>query len=208
MEPYIILTPVGSHKIYCIREFLDSAWSMLPPPEEIWICVDLDQNLDTSSWKARIFYSPAIEENSSELFRISMAREILRQKFVWSKYDWAFWLDSDIFCPKETPRILFEIAEKEKVLMVSNRYPGRSSGKWSGSGCMLTSKIACTASRFWVGHMGEKHISEDYIFLSIIDQASWIFQETLGRRGRVIGDFVEVRHLLKRNLGENLPKGD
>ena len=54
--------------------------------------------------------------------------------------------------------------------------------------------------------MGEKHISEDYIFLSIIDQASWIFQETLGRRGRVIGDFVEVRHLLKRNLGENLPK--
>ena len=68
---------------------------------------------------------------------------------------------------------------------------------------MLTHKIACTASRFWIGRIMdtegvEKHLSEDFVFFAIFDQGRNFLKRWTGRTGRVCGEFVKVDHRFKR----------
>jgi len=200
MEPYIVLTPFGDHKHYALKEFIRSLNKLRPQPEMKIICADLDTKYkdELESYDLVVYYSPEIFSPPSYLERICMSREILRKKFIYSNYEWSLWIDSDIIVPPDTPRILYKIAKDSNCLVVSNGYPGSYGHEheiWHGSGVMLTNKLACTGSRFWVADFNGKHLSEDFVFLSILDQGSYFIEQYTGRKARIVGEFVKVKHL-------------
>ena len=197
---YIVLTPVGNHKLYSLDQFLEAVRRFEPKPAEIVLCIDLDCPRKDEISKIediKVLYNPEIFVSPSYLERICSAREILRKYFIYSKYEWALWIDSDIICPPETPKVLLKVAEKKNCILVSNQYPARTTGYWSGSGCMLTHKLACTLSKFWIGRLGKKNISEDFVFLSIVDKSKYFIREFLGKEARVVGKFIKVEHILR-----------
>jgi hypothetical protein len=194
---YILLSPIGEHKKYSVEDFITSIHNFEHKPSDIVFCVDLDSSL--VSLKERkdltILFNPEIFIGPSYLERICSAREILRKYFIYGPHTWALWIDSDIIAPPETPDVLLDVAEKEDCLLVCNKYDGRTGHKWSGSGVMLTHKYACTISRFWVGSIEDRNISEDFVFFSIFDQARHVLKMKSGKKNtRVIGEFVETYH--------------
>ena len=202
MPEYILLSPIGDHRTRHLEEFISSIKNFDPPPKEIILCVDIDTELDWDIDGVTIKYNPEIIAYRSYLDRICSAREILRKHFIYGKYNLALWLDSDIIAPPELPSTLYDVMEREKVLLVVNKYQGRTPGSmWCGSGVMLTSRTSCTASRFWVGVIhdldgAEKHLSEDFVFFSIFDQGKSALKNWTGRSGRVCDEFVKVKHCL------------
>jgi len=198
---YIVLSPVGDHRTKWIDEFIDALKAQTIPPDEIVLCVDLDTNKEIERDDVKFLYSPEIGISRSQLDRICTAREILRNYFIYGKYDFALWVDSDIIVPPELAETLYQVMETRQALIVVNQYQGRSGpeSRWSGSGVMLTHRVACTASHFWVGriidkHGVEKHLSEDLMFFSIIDQGSRFIKRWSGRSGRICKEFVIVSH--------------
>lgn len=205
MPEYIVLSPVGDHRADYLDEFIEAVKNFNPPPKEIVLCLDLDTKLQINNENVTVKYSPEIGSNPSMLSRICSAREILRNHFIYNKYELALWIDSDIICPPELPETLYDVMEKEQCLIVVNKYQGRGEGNnmWCGSGVMLTSKNACTASKFWVGNIyteggEEKHLSEDFVFFAIFDQGKHPLKIWTGRTGRVCDEYVKVKHYLNR----------
>jgi len=202
---YIVLSPVGNRKGYIIGSFLEAVRKFDPPPEEIVLCVSVDAPYDLKTFgDAVIRFNPEISVGDGWLERIASAREILRNYFIYGPYDLALWIDTDIICPPETPKTLYEVMEKEKCLIVVNKVEGRNmDGRLlCGSGVMLTDKIACTASKFWIGRIMdmegvEKHLSEDFVFFAIFDQGRSFLKRWTGRTGRVCNEYVKVNHRWK-----------
>ena len=208
---YILLSPVGQHKRHHLLKFAEAVRNLNPAPEEIVLCLDADSTpisipfLGLPFEKTIIKTNPAIEYPSGDLQRICSAREILRNHFIYhpKKYEYALWVDSDILLPPNTAEVLRQIMEKENCLVVVNKYQGRNRDMWCGSGVMLTSRDACTASRFWVGITHdkdgvEKHLSEDFVFFAILDQGRTFLKGWCGKSGRVCDEYVKVEHLLEK----------
>lgn len=209
MPEYILLSPVGDHRSKHLDEFVEAAKAFNPPPSEIVLCFDLDTKLSPKYEGVTIKYSPEISSHPSTLERICTAREILRNHFIYGKYDLALWIDSDIISPPELPSTLYDVMEREQSLVVVNKYQGRGEPgeMWCGSGVMLTSKNACTASRFWVGNIYtpdgvEKHLSEDFVFFAIFDQGKHPLKIWSGRTGRTCDEYVKVKHHIERREHE------
>jgi len=206
MPPYILLSPVGDHRSKQLKEFIEAAKNFTPPPDKIVLCLDLDTKIDIKTIPDDVIikYSPEISSHPSTLERICSAREILRNHFIYGKYDLALWIDSDIISPPELPSVLYDAMEKEQTLIVVNKYQGRGAvgEMWCGSGVMLTSKSACTASKFWVGNIYtpegvEKHLSEDFVFFAIFDQGKHPLKIWTGRTGRSCEEYVKVKHYIE-----------
>lgn len=207
IPPYIVLSPVGDHKAPYVNEFISASRALVPPPDKIVLCLDLDTSIKiTDSNNVVVRYSPAIDVSRGDLERICMAREILRNYFIYhpQKYEYALWIDTDIMVPPNIMEVLYKVSVDTPALVVVNRYQGRNEGYWSGSGVMLTHRISCEASRFWVGKIydengEEKHLSEDLIFFALFDQGNPFIKMWTGRCGRVSDRYVDVDHRLKNH---------
>lgn len=204
LKDYILLSPIGDHRAVYLDDFLDAVRKFTPPPKEIVLCFDIDTIIDVSKYSDVVIrYSPELFHNKSYLPRIASAREILRKYFIYhpAKYETALWIDCDIIAPPELPAVLHSVMEEEEVHIVVNKYDGRTPGRqWCGSGVMLTSRTACTASIFHVGNIytpdgEEKHLSEDFCFFAIFDQGRHFLKIWTGRSGRICDEYVRVEHL-------------
>jgi hypothetical protein len=205
-DGYLLLSPVGDHRKMYLPRFIEAVMRLSPPPEEVVLCVDADSECfppQPVSRQIRFLVNPAIEYSRGDLQRICSAREILRKFFIYHprRFEYALWVDSDILIPPNTMETLKKVMEEENCLVVVNKYLGRNGNMWCGSGVMLTSLDACTASRFWVGithdkNGVEKHLSEDFVFFSILDQGKVFLKQWCGKSGRTCGEYVKVEHLL------------
>lgn len=207
MKDYVLLSPVGSTRLYAVEEFFKHINRFSYKPAKVVVCVDseTDKEMDRLSITepTRIWGNERLRR--SLLPRIAFARERLRRYFLKkTKLNWALWLDSDILAPPELPEKLLQIAEEKNAILICNQYPGRGEEgfKWSGSGCMLTHRIACDIGRFLVVNFEvggrRRNISEDYNFFSLITGASGIIKRDTGKECRISGDFVAVRHWISK----------
>ena len=205
-QKYIVLSPVGDHKEHVLHEFIEKVKNQIPPPEDIVLCFDIDTQLNPEDYDCIIRYSPELSVHRGFLERICSAREILRNYFIYhpEEYQCALWVDSDIIIPPNTFQTLYDVMEKEQALIVVNKYPGRipkdkEQRKWCGSGLMLTHRIACMISRFYLGKVPRENgkttnLSEDFMFFAGIDQGRYFTKEWTGRSGRICDEFLEVEH--------------
>jgi len=222
LPSYILLTPIGKHKGYSLAEFFENITRFHPSPKEVAFCVGskvLVNRFLPILKKSNIPFTlllfrkeEKVKKTGGILHCIMESREILRKHFLKSGYEWALWLDSDIIPDPDCFLKLYLVAEKHKALVVNSGCPGRDGRIWHGAGLMLTHRIACQLSRFMVSSIstkeGLKNFSEDFMFLSLIEAPGVIYFTKLwtGRSGRVVGDFVSVKHVLapgkERYLGK------
>ncbi len=200
MESYVVLSPVGDTRAKHLNTWLEAVKKLIPPPEEIVICVDTDREFAVPDG-VTILESPAMDYYKGHLERICSAREILRRYFLKKNYPFALWIDNDIILPPETPEVLHEVLNSENVYIVVNKYQGRGDRKWCGSGVMFMERNACLLSRFWVSYIftpegEEKHLSEDFVFFAIFDQGKYFIKDWSGKGGRVCDEYVKVKHIL------------
>jgi hypothetical protein len=205
MLDYIVLSPVGNKKGYVIDSFIEHVKKFDPPPKEIVLCFALDHEYDLTKFHGcTLRFSSKITPKNGSLERICDSREVLRKHFIFhpEKYEHALWIDTDVLCPPELPRVLMEKMDENNCLVVVNKTLGRGGERLlCGSGVMLTHRHACTASRFWVGNIYdqdgvEKHLSEDFVFFAIFDQGNHFFKRWTGRRGRVCDEYVKTKHII------------
>jgi len=203
---YAVLSPIGKHKQHHVQAFFDSIAEFDPLPKLVMICTDFDDPKrdlphveipEVLHDKILIFYSTAIEHYGGSLWRISHAREILRKKFLSTGIEWALWIDSDIICPPETPKVLLDVAENESCIMVRNSYPSRVSDQyWQGTGVLLVHRVGMASSLFWYPDQISPHVSEDYVFISILLESGWLLCKAFGfKKTSITGRFVDVTHL-------------
>ena len=206
---YIALSPIGDHKYETIPAFLEALRNQDPPPDDIVFCFDVDTALNPEEYGVTVRYSPELSVGRGILERICSAREILRKHFIYHPKDYQFglWVDCDIVVPPNLFRTLYEKMEEENALVVVNKYQGRVHGDekrmWCGSGVMLTHKIACMVSQFYLGKVPREdgrltNLSEDFMFFAGIDQGRYFLKQWTGRSGRVCEEFVEVEHRWKK----------
>lgn len=196
---YIVLSPVGHTRAKHLVAWVESVKKLIPPPEEIAICVDVDYEFDIPDG-VTVFKSPVTDYYKGHLERICSGREVLRRYFLRKEYPFALWIDSDIVVPPETPKVLHEAWESENVYVVVNKYAGRNDRLWCGSGVMFMERNACLLSRFWVSYVfgpdgKEHHLSEDFVFFAIFDQGRKLVKDWSGKNGRICKEFVKVEHL-------------
>jgi len=220
-EKYIILTPITAHKLYSLERFLNNITNFEPLPSEIVFCSEPEIKKVIFSWKKvlakkRIKLTPLtlsqkelLEAPPRTLEMITTSRNRLRQYFVLSQYNWALWLDSDIFPERTAPKKLFKVAFSEKYLAVSNYCPGRGEYPWAGIGCTLTHKAICRAIQFQHGSFiweGKEvgWLSEDFCFLAILDRLDPFLQGWIGWKARKIGAFVSVTHEVSPGVEKTL----
>jgi len=204
---YAVLTPIGKHKHRFVQDYINAIAEFEILPRLLMICTDIDdpnQDLpyleipETLHQRILVFKSCAIESYSGMLWRIAMAREILRRKFNSTNIEWALWIDSDIVCPPETPRVLIDIARDENCIMIRNAYPTRHDPErfWHGTGVLLVHRVGMLSSLFWYPSEIIPHVSEDYVFISVLTNSGWFLCQNFGfKRVQRIGRYVEVKHL-------------
>lgn len=205
MEPYILLSPLGDTRAYATEEFFKHIGNFIYKPSEIVVCVEpkAEAELDRLSITGLTKLYGDLTLQSSCLPRIAYAREKLREYFLNTSLDWALWLDSDILAPPELPEKLLQVADEKNSVLICNKYPGRGEEKWSGSGCILTHRVACDVGRFMVVSLDagdrRKNISEDYNFFSLVTGAAPIIKRYTGKESRITGDFVTVKHWINKD---------
>lgn len=224
MDKYIVVSPVGNYMGYVLEEFLTAVKNFQPPPEEIVLAIHLDHDFDLEHPMfdgVTIRFNPEIFVPNKMPPRIATGREILRKHFIYlprsRSINYALSIDTDIICPPETPRVLYEAMEDKKVLIVSNKVKLRGSDRYAaGPACMLMHRIAGTVGKFFRGwyeddehgsypspeYIGKSdvkwaNLSSDLVFFSIIDQCSSYLKYQVGRGGRIRDKFVEVEHRWK-----------
>ena len=205
MLDYIVLSPVGNGKRYIIDRFLEHVRRFDPPPKEIVVCLALDHKFDLNQFDGCVIrYSSEIAAQDGSLERICDSREVLRKYFIYhpANYERALWIDTDVLCPPELPRVLAEKMDEKECLIVVNKTMGRTGERLlCGSGVMLTHRHACTASKFWVGNIyidgKENHLSEDFMFFALFDQGKHSLKRLTGRSGRVCDNYVETNHVIQ-----------
>ena len=222
---YIILTPIAHHKIYSLDRFLKNILSFTFLPKEIVFCSEPEDVITISKWESKLKRKDVklviftlgpevlVEAKKGSLERIKASREHLRHYFINSKFQWALWLDSDVIPESDTPKILSDIALSKKTLVVSSAYPGRGEHSWTGIGCTLTKKEACTLSHFDVGYLypgtkNEKHLSEDFYFFAILEAGNPFIKQWTGWQARIEGNFTSVHHEIYQGVDKYLSKGD
>jgi hypothetical protein len=221
-EDYIILTPITKYKLYSLKRFLKNAINFQPPPREIVLCSEPDiRNEILCHWKKvassqkinftvlTLRQKDLLKAPPKTLERITISRNYLRNYFINSPYNWALWLDSDIFPERNAPKKLFKIALSEKYLAVTNYCPGRGEYLWAGIGCTLTHKAICKAIQFQCGSFvwnGRKvgWLSEDFCFLAILDRLDPFLQGWIGWKSRKIGTFVSLVHEISPGVKKKL----
>jgi len=216
MLDYIVLSPVGNSKRYIIDRFLEHVKRFEPPPREIVVCLALDHKFDLNKFDGcTIRYSSKIAAQNGSLERICDSREVLRKYFIHhpADYEHALWIDTDVLCPPELPRVLAEKMEEKQVLIVVNKTMGRTGERLlCGSGVMLTHRHACTASKFWVGKIyingEEKHLSEDFMFFALFDQGKHTLKKLTGRSGRACDSFVKTNHVIPEKRRKRSVEGE
>lgn len=193
---YVILTPLGSHKLYSIPEFLNRINGLDFPPDKLIFCIDSDQQIDilpTSPNITVLKNDIGIDTYPSSLIRICGARETLRKYFVKNTtVDHALWIDSDILISNNTIDKIFDIISRENPLLLNIGYPGRNGRLWHGGGLMATHKTACTLSRFVIPYIisaGKRTNigSEDYIFIKLLECNSKLISDRT--------DFTTIRRI-------------
>lgn len=227
-EPsYIVLTPVGEEKLYSLKEHYKYASRLIQPPEKILYTADNDlpegkrRKIESIGGEViTVDQSQGIDQfgPGGDVHRIGRSREQLRQVFLKTQAMWGFWIDSDILVPEYAFKNLYDVAIKEKALMVSNGYTGRGGNEvvWHGIGCTLTHRRILQAGRFFVMEFGLekeiekkmiKHVSEDYTFFNIFSgMDSWIKENLDGwDKVRVHGSFCEVYHWIDSSMPEEYP---
>ena len=222
---YIILTPIAHHKIYSLDRFLRNIFSFTFLPKEIVFCSEPEDVVTISKWESKLkrkniklvifTLEPEVlvEARKGSLERIKISREYLRYYFIHSGFQWALWLDSDIIPEVDTPNTLLSLAQSRKSLVVSSEYQGRGEHPWSGIGCTLTKREACTLSHFDIGYLypgtkNEKHLSEDLCFFAILEVGSPFIKQWTGWQARVEGKFVSIHHEINPGVDKYLSKGD
>jgi len=205
LPKYVVLTPIGAHKLYALEEFFKHIARfnykpemvvVAPDPEILYDVLDLSDVLGELTLLVLLAEYPNVYH--SHLARITKARETLREWFLKSNYEYALWLDSDILAPPELPEKLLEVALETKAVVVRNGYPGRSGVIWHGSACMLTHRYACEVGRFIVTSINGMNISEDYNFFSLIKGAEPIIKHKVKMNAIVTGNFVPVKHWMRK----------
>lgn len=205
MEPYILLSPLGDTRVYATEEFFKHVGNFIYKPAEIVVCVEpkVESELNRLGITEITKLLGNLRLRAGYLPRIAYARERLREYFLNTSLDWALWLDSDILAPPELPEKLLQVADEKNSILICNKYPGRGEEKWSGSGCILTHRIACDIGRFMVVSLDvgdiRKNICEDYNFFSLVTGAASIIKRYTGKEGRVTGEFVTVKHWINRD---------
>jgi hypothetical protein len=219
---YVILTPIAPHKLYSLDRFLNNIILFHSLPREIVFCAEPECVGEILKWekileergiKLVVFtLEPEVlsKTEPARLERIKHSREHLRHYFISSQFQWALWLDSDIIPELNVTQVLMSVAQKEKVLAVTNAYPGRKDVPWHGIACTLTHKAACTLTRFEIGHIlwegEEKHLSEDFCFLAILDRGDSFIKKWTGWGSRKIGRFVSILHEIRPGVDKFLEK--
>jgi len=204
---YILLSPVAIHKQYCLDRFIESVKSLVPAPKEIHFCIDWDafelrdklSNIDDII----VHINPNIGDPSSFLTRISYAREILRNHFIKTDYDWALWVDSDILLPSDMVETLINTQEGSQAAVVVHGYVGRNyKSIWHGSGIMWTSNESCSAGTFYTDLTGRFHVSEDYVFLATNRSIKGYMYKLHGIGGVVNTDerLDDILHVFSANM--------
>jgi hypothetical protein len=213
---YIVISPVGNGKGYCIKDFIEKVKAFEPAPHQIVLGLHLDHGFDLTDPMFEgitIVYDSCIDGAGGSLERICSNREVLRLFFVNHKerYEHALWIDTDIMCPPETPAVLHQAIVDNNVLIAVNKVKGRGTDRYlCGSGMMFMHRIAATVSRFYVGIIEpeyvvgegawapdglEKHLSEDFMFFAMFDQGRHFLDMWCGMSGRLCDHFVEVEHI-------------
>ena len=219
---YIILTPIAGHKLYSLNRFIKNIITFQPLPQEMVFCAEpenlseifkQEQVLKEKGIKLTVFtLEPEVLFNSepTSLERIKASREHLRHYFISSQFQWALWLDSDIIPDSNIAQVLLEIAQREKVLAVTNAYPGREEFPWPGIAATLTHKAACTLTRFEIGRIfwngKNKNLSEDFCFLAILGAGEGLIKNVTGWGSRKVGRFVSICHEINPGVDKILEK--
>lgn len=214
LPSYVLLSPLGESRSYALEEFFSCIDRFDHKPERVVVCSEskVDNTLDILKIKAiRLIGN---EKLSPGLPRITYAREKLREYFLQeTSVEWALWIDSDILAPPELPEILLKTIIEKNAILLCNKYPCRGDAgvKWSGSGCILTHRMACEIGRFMVTYFNVdgsiRSLSEDYNFFSLVSGAAPFIKKWSGKEARVIGDFVNLRHWLLKDEIRDWPIG-
>jgi len=142
-----------------------------------------------------------------DIEKITYSREHLRKYFINSPYNWALWLDSDIIPEPNVARVLLNIAQSEKCLVVANLYPARYQKECiiNGIGCTLTHKAACTSVKFqntslnWDGKEVGYYFADDFWFFAMLSGGGWMIEKLTGwHSGPKFGKFVSISHINER----------
>ncbi len=148
------------------------------------------------------------------LEKIEESRNILREHFLNSDFQWAFHLDSDIILQdSNSPSVFYKTAHEKKSLLVLNSYPSSDTGSdsvWHGAGCMFMNRAIAHISPFFVapfvfnGEVGT--VSEDFTFLSLVRACSPFIKAQFGWSGEIQGRFVPVIHEFRPGRDKFLDK--
>jgi len=224
---YIILTPVAPFKLYCFDSFVKNIFSFRPKPKEMVFCTEPKMMSEISKWKKEfkkqgiklviLKLEPKIIEKFPEpsLKKVSYSREHLRHYFIDSPYKWALWLDCDIIPESGVARVLLNIAQSGRFLVVANEYLHREIEKKrviiSGIGCTLTHEAACRFARFmiasfiWDGEEG-RCLADDFWFFAMLSAANWNINQQCGWNVQKKGRFVSTWHMPEQGPAKFLKK--
>ena len=212
---YIILTPTASFKLYCLDRFLKNVLSFRPKPKEMVFYTEPEMVPEIAKWKKNLkkqgirlvifTLEPEVLNKfpGQDIEKITYSREHLRKYFINSPYNWALWLDSDIIPEPNVARVLLNIAQSEKCLVVANLYPARYQKECiiNGIGCSLTHKSACRFARFmntpftWKRRKAGNFI-DDFWFFVMLSGADVHIKGLFGWSSRArFGNFVSIWHI-------------
>jgi len=211
---YIILTPTAPFKLYCFDRFMDNIVSFRPKPKEIVFCTEPEMVPEIAKWEKKfkkqgiklVIFTLEPETlnkfSAVDIEKLTYSREHLRHYFIDSPYKWALWLDSDTIPEPIVARVLLNIAQSEKCLVVANEYPARRASNLiiKGMGCTLTHKAACRFAKFMIASLvwnGKKvgGLADDFWFFDMLYTGSSYIKNQVGWNSIKVGRFVSIWHI-------------
>jgi len=162
------LTPTYNN---VFEKWLSLVMAFQPPPKEIVVATENRAFPEKPQYTRVLFdtFNPHYINPTSyggKLLRIGDGREAVRRYVCSKDHEWLLFIDSDIYAPPETPRLMFEAHQKTNVLCVQNLV--RDSGAVY-FGCILIHRDILRAVHFFsLAYADEGWISEDWVFFNIL----------------------------------------
>jgi hypothetical protein len=217
LEPtYEVVSPVGEHKLYSVKEYHSHIFNLNPPPQRIIYGIDTEISEDfmINNQFDYIFVDQTEtvnQDGESDIHYIAHARDELRKIFLGDCCNWLFMIDSDIFVPPHAFMTLWTLAIHNRCLMVINQIPGREDHCWHGVSCTLAHRRLMNANAFSVLEFSypdefkerkRYHISEDTTFIEQFSSIDWWLKSgnlPFFRKAIITGSWLNVEHQMNQN---------